>query len=388
MGSAIPLREIPGARRAEPVAAASVVAGFAAGRVFCEPGPALEDDHGSKPATAPLRESHGEADALPAQKRARTQATAAVAGSAAGAEQPAPGAPQGDDHAGVPQVPAAHPEQRRRIASRSAEAGGKHMIGHAFSRCADGCTVDHGISSRSRSAAPSVTAALEESFDLYSFFGCADGLPGETSGAAAMPTEPESGRVSESSDDVSGSEDSDGADAEDELYFSVRHLSEPPPGAITTEMDLVQNRCRRLRELLRLRLDLPLRADGATLAESDLNSGTRLPLCSCPFKGNSRGPCNFHTSDRTVFLHRVAGSARGRACAEEIGDICSADLEWMTNLDYVAGAIAVAERGRWPLRGLSTTRRSLNLLAQRYNDETTQCLCCFICARLRATCKG
>ena len=119
-----------------------------------------------------------------------------------------------------------------------------------------------------------------------------------------------------------------------------------------------------------------------------MNSGTRLPLYSCPFKENSRGPCNFHTSDRTAFLHHVAGGARDRTHAEEIGNICNADLEWMTNLDYVAGAIAVAERERWPLRGLSTTRRSLNLLAQRYNDETTQCLCCFICAQLRTTCKG
>ena len=270
-----------------------------------KPGPAFEDDHGSKPATAPLRESHGEADALPAQKRARTQATAAVDGSAAGAEQSASGAPQGDNHAGAPQVPAAHPEKRRRGASRSAETGGTKIIGHAFSRCTDGCTADHGIASHSRSAAPRATAAPEESFDLFTFFGGADSFPQETSG-----------RVSESSDDVSDSAESDDADGEDELFFSVRHLSEAPLGTITTEMDLVQNRCRRLRELLRLRPDLPLRADGATLTESDLNSGTRLPLYSCPFKENSRGPCNSHTSDRIAFLHHVAGGARDRTTAK------------------------------------------------------------------------
>ena len=38
--------------------------------------------------------------------------------------------------------------------------------------------------------------------------------------------------------------------------------------------------------------------------------------------------------------------------------------------------------------GLSTTRRSLNLLALRYNDETTKCLACFICGQLRTTCAG
>eukprot|EP00959_Pyramimonas_sp_CCMP1952_P039768 831858-Pyramimonas_sp.AAC.1 len=60
----------------------------------------------------------------------------------------------------------------------------------------------------------------------------------------------------------------------------------------------------------------------------------------------------------------------------------------MTNLDYVYGAMAVAERGRWPMLGLSTTRRSLNLLALRRNDETTRCLACLICGQLRTTCAG
>eukprot|EP00959_Pyramimonas_sp_CCMP1952_P030544 640239-Pyramimonas_sp.AAC.1 len=50
--------------------------------------------------------------------------------------------------------------------------------------------------------------------------------------------------------------------------------------------------------------------------------------------------------------------------------------------------MAVAERERWPMLGLSTTRRALNLLALRYNDETTRCLACFICGQLRATCAG
>ena len=50
--------------------------------------------------------------------------------------------------------------------------------------------------------------------------------------------------------------------------------------------------------------------------------------------------------------------------------------------------MAVAERERWPLLGLSTTRRSLNLLAQRYSDETTECLACFICGQLHTTCSG
>ena len=60
----------------------------------------------------------------------------------------------------------------------------------------------------------------------------------------------------------------------------------------------------------------------------------------------------------------------------------------MTNRDYVSRAIAIAEQERWPLLGLSTTRRSLNLLALRYNDETIKCLACFVCGQLRTTCVG
>ena len=66
-----------------------------------------------------------------------------------------------------------------------------------------------------------------------------------------------------------------------------------------------------------------------------------------------------------------------RTHREQLGDICMDDIDWMDNLTYISGAIAVAERERWPLLGLSVTRRSLNLLATRYNDETTQCLTSF-----------
>ena len=64
------------------------------------------------------------------------------------------------------------------------------------------------------------------------------------------------------------------------------------------------------------------------------------------------------------------------------------DLPWMNRLDYVYGAVAVAERERWARIGLSTTRRALNVLCRRYNDERIQCLACFVCAQLRTTCCG
>ena len=73
---------------------------------------------------------------------------------------------------------------------------------------------------------------------------------------------------------------------------------------------------------------------------------------------------------------------------EEISEICGGDYAWMTRLDYMYVAVAVAERERWPRLGLSTTRRSLSLLCSRYNDEKIQRLACFICGQLRTTCEG
>ena len=58
---------------------------------------------------------------------------------------------------------------------------------------------------------------------------------------------------------------------------------------------------------------------------------------------------------------------------------CKRSIPGFTMLDYIGGAMACAERERWPRLGLSTTRRALNQLALRYNDAKIQCLTCFIC---------
>ena len=50
------------------------------------------------------------------------------------------------------------------------------------------------------------------------------------------------------------------------------------------EMDVIEARCKELRKLMRERPTLPLCADGAALTTSDLDSGVKLPLYSCPFK--------------------------------------------------------------------------------------------------------
>ena len=193
--------------------------------------------------------------------------------------------------------------------------------------------------------------------------------------------------------DSSFDEDSSNDDGEEEvedIFFAVSSKA----GAARTgggEMDCVRRRCAELRKHMRLRPTLPLRADGEPLSVEDLNSGVKLPLYSCPFVGQDGTSCQFQTRDRALFLHHIAGGVRDRTHADQIVQVCETgetDVPWMTRLDYVQGAIAVAERERWPRLGLSTTRRALNVLALRYNDDKIQCLACFICAQLRTTCAG
>ena len=188
----------------------------------------------------------------------------------------------------------------------------------------------------------------------------------------------------ESSEESSNeSSSSEGEDNElEEQYFSVRaddaFCKQEP-----VEQDIIKNRCQEIRKLLRSRPTLPLKADGSSLSSKDLATGVRLPLYSCPFSG-----CNDHFNNRTRFLHHVAGGVSDSTHREALERICRDDYTFLTPLDYVSRAVGEAERERWPLLGLSTTRRSLNLLCLRYNDDRIKCVSCFICGQLRTTCEG
>ena len=57
-------------------------------------------------------------------------------------------------------------------------------------------------------------------------------------------------------------------------------------------------------------------------------------------------PCNFHTSDRTAFVHHIAGGAMDHAHSKQLDDICADDIDWMDKITYISEAIAVAERER------------------------------------------
>ena len=70
----------------------------------------------------------------------------------------------------------------------------------------------------------------------------------------------------------------------------------------------------------------------------------------------------------------VPGGTLDRTHASELQLHCSRSIPGFSMLDYIGGAMACAERERWPRLGLSTTRRALNQLALRYNDAKIQML--------------
>ena len=92
----------------------------------------------------------------------------------------------------------------------------------------------------------------------------------------------EDGSNLDSQSDSSDSSSSESSGCE-ELYFQVS-ADESFCAASSTEQDIVQNRCLQLRAFMRERPCLPLRSDGQALTSSDLASGIRLPLYSCPWR--------------------------------------------------------------------------------------------------------
>ena len=104
---------------------------------------------------------------------------------------------------------------------------------------------------------------------------------------------------------------------------------------------------------MRRRPTLPVKADGEVMTVEDVASGVRLPLYSCPFNHEDGSPCNYYTHDRTQFIHHIAAGVSDLTHDAMLRKICHSDNQWLTNLDYVYAAAAIAERERWPQLGLS-----------------------------------
>ena len=93
----------------------------------------------------------------------------------------------------------------------------------------------------------------------------------------------------------SSSEDEDDADAPLESYFAVAGRT---TNTERTEADAIQQRCEALaRRSLRSRPTSPASWENWNLSWTDVESGIRLPLYSCPFR-----QCYYHTAERQQFL--------------------------------------------------------------------------------------
>ena len=279
-------------------------------------------------------------------------------------------------------VPAAVAERER---TRGGSADGNRSAGSVATMCVPAFA--SGVSRRCE--AGSGTAADEHATtrkrSFCSMLGC---VPAR---ATVTSAEGEGSEASESSSDASEDSEEDGAGnhAEEDLCFEVQCRRDIRPEDMV-ERDLVRKRCLELREHMRQRPDLPCNSAQQPLSAEDIEKGVKLPLYSCPFVEGVDGPCTFATNNRNEFLHHICGGKQDKARTHValLQRICPPDIEGMDNFAYVHEAMACAERERWPLRGLTTTRRALDLLAVRYNDQSIQCLCCFICGQLRTTCAG
>ena len=109
----------------------------------------------------------------------------------------------------------------------------------------------------------------------------------------------------------------------------------------------------------------------------------RLPLYSCPYER-----CGFNTSDRCLFLHHVVASAPDTTHKAIFDALSCEELDWISRLDYVYGAVAVAEREGWPRLRFCTIRKSLSMACSKYNNATIKCVACFVCAQLRTSVSG
>ena len=115
----------------------------------------------------------------------------------------------------------------------------------------------------------------------------------------------------------------------------------------------------------------------------DVDSGLYFPLYSCPFKR-----CYFHTEEREIYMHHIAGGVADATHARAICAICDPMTPGRTALCYISEAITLAERDNFPKVGLAVTRRVLRGLCKRYCDSKIYAAACFVCAQIRTSIQG
>ena len=126
------------------------------------------------------------------------------------------------------------------------------------------------------------------------------------------------------------------------------------------------------------------------LEHEDVQSGCRLPLVSCAFKGCDWCLHGSETQKRTSDSeHSSVIQLRQHVWEAHNDDICDALREHVAELDPAAiywdvykEALATCERQGFPAVGLSVDRRAFEYATQVYQDDRIRSLICFACARI------
>ena len=136
--------------------------------------------------------------------------------------------------------------------------------------------------------------------------------------------------------------------------------------------------------LLREDVTLPLKPDSSTEVFTDVDSGMALPTWHCTF--HNCKACSADISDGYPHEYGLWQHITGNAGHQQtLVRIAEAHALFESHLDkehvlfsLYAGAVAEKARTFMPLLGTSTDRRSLQQVAEVFNEGTTSVLMCFI----------
>ena len=175
-------------------------------------------------------------------------------------------------------------------------------------------------------------------------------------------------------------------------WLSMFHLSVNPSLALRTPQDRKLEAARLVGEMLREHPTMPAHPHNPDLPWTDVDNGGRLPPVSCAFKGCSWvGGREFtdaeieddpeHPWDQHLRVHVVQshGGDIAAKCAHILEESEIKHLAW----DLYKQGIAILQRQIVPIVGPSVDRRTIDQLAQVYNNKRIRSLICFCCAQIK-----
>ena len=159
-----------------------------------------------------------------------------------------------------------------------------------------------------------------------------------------------------------------------------------PDIGYTTIEDMDLNYIDALKVHLREYPLLPPAADDAEMSFQDVDSGQKLPMCHCAFKGCMATTSEYDRyshwgSEKWLFDHLKACHAH-LEMAEISQNCCQGEQHEaeMTLLAYYMAAVRAREREHMPLIGPSVDRRTLAMVHKLCCDSTVQGMVCCVCA--------